>query len=513
MIDTEVENGYNDERGGNSADFEQGRNRENSEELSGTVDSGGKNQTEATRGGNKENHLRGTQIGQNEGRPGERVHVSAGNQKISFVLKEVDNSVAGNAVRILNNMGIEAVLCDGEIIAENGSHPTYSQALTLPNGVVYVSSNATLSDIEIAAHEAVHVNEINGTDAFMNYEGAICDNINWSSETYKTLAKKINEGHYNGKYDIDSHEFAKLFIREISAYVNQYVTTDFEFAESNFPDLFHDWNAVVEASRQFNKDIGADFSESASFMPENESDNDSESVLPDMSAAAPESDVFLDTAYADRGLERLTDEQKQIKAIGKALGREVEFRNLDRWRKDKNGNRKFFSPDGYYDKATGKIYINTSQKVKHNPLGFVFRHELTHFAETNKAAYDNFVAAVKKSKEFEAWLRRKTGVSDGSVDAMTAKLNEDIREQRSKYGIELGVAEGEKEVIANFVGDILFQKSGKTLDEILRGGWDVGVMWQDGRPFGGNSHIRINLALPLSRVKEAFQRLKKYVFI
>lgn len=336
-VDTDVENGYNSERGGNSADFEQGRNRENSEEIAGAVNSGGKNQTEATRGGNKENHLRGTQSGQNEGRPGERVHVIAGNQKISFVLKEVDNSVAGNAVRILNNMGIEAVLCDGEIIAENGSHPTYSQALTLPNGVVYVSSNATLSDVEIAAHEAVHVNEINGTDAFMNYEGAICDNINWSSETYKTLAKKINEGHYNGKYDIASHEFAKLFIREISAYVNQYITTNLEFAESNFSDLFHDWNAVVEASRQFNKDIGADFSESASFMPENSSDNDSESVLPDMSAAAPESDVFLDTAYADRGLERLTDEQRQIKAIGKALGREVEFKNLDRWRKDKNG--------------------------------------------------------------------------------------------------------------------------------------------------------------------------------
>ena len=110
-IDTEVENGYNSERGGNSADFEQGRNRKNSEELSeiaGAINSGGKNQTEATRGGNKENYLRGTQSGQNEGRPGERVYVSAGNQKISFVLKEVDDSVAGNAVRILNNIRTKA---------------------------------------------------------------------------------------------------------------------------------------------------------------------------------------------------------------------------------------------------------------------------------------------------------------------------------------------------------------------------------------------------------------------
>lgn len=53
---------------------------------------------------------------------------------------------------------------------------------------------------------------------------------------------------------------------------------------------------------------------------------------------------------------------------------------------------------------------------------------------------------------------------------------------------------------------------GKTLDELLRAGWDVGVYWQDGRPFHGPCHIRMNLALPLTRVQEAFDRLEKYVF-
>ena len=53
---------------------------------------------------------------------------------------------------------------------------------------------------------------------------------------------------------------------------------------------------------------------------------------------------------------------------------------------------------------------------------------------------------------------------------------------------------------------------GKTLDELLKMGWDVGVAWQDGRQHGGSTHIRLNLALPLSRVKEAFRRMDKYVF-
>ena len=56
------------------------------------------------------------------------------------------------------------------------------------------------------------------------------------------------------------------------------------------------------------------------------------------------------------------------------------------------------------------------------------------------------------------------------------------------------------------------QKHGKTMDQLLAAGWDVGVVWQDGRAFHGQTHIRLNLALPLSRVQEAFDRLDKYVF-
>ena len=51
-----------------------------------------------------------------------------------------------------------------------------------------------------------------------------------------------------------------------------------------------------------------------------------------------------------------------------------------------------------------------------------------------------------------------------------------------------------------------------TLEQLLQAGWDVGVAWQDGRVHGGTDHIRLNLALPHARVREAFERLKKYVF-
>lgn len=51
-----------------------------------------------------------------------------------------------------------------------------------------------------------------------------------------------------------------------------------------------------------------------------------------------------------------------------------------------------------------------------------------------------------------------------------------------------------------------------SIDELLKKGISVGVIWQDGRPFLRRYAIRMNLALPFSLVKEAFDRLDKYVF-
>ena len=56
------------------------------------------------------------------------------------------------------------------------------------------------------------------------------------------------------------------------------------------------------------------------------------------------------------------------------------------------------------------------------------------------------------------------------------------------------------------------EKHGCDVGVLLKKGWDYGVGWQDGRPFHGEHHIRVNLALPLKRVQEAFERLEKYVF-
>jgi cystathionine beta-lyase len=53
---------------------------------------------------------------------------------------------------------------------------------------------------------------------------------------------------------------------------------------------------------------------------------------------------------------------------------------------------------------------------------------------------------------------------------------------------------------------------GKTMEELQKLGTDVGVAWQDGSMFLDPWGIRVNLALPNRVVREAFDRLDRFVF-
>lgn len=53
---------------------------------------------------------------------------------------------------------------------------------------------------------------------------------------------------------------------------------------------------------------------------------------------------------------------------------------------------------------------------------------------------------------------------------------------------------------------------GTDIEGLLRAGVRVGVLWQDGRAFGGAATIRLNVALPEARLREALERLQTHVF-
>lgn len=82
--------------------------------------------------------------------------------------------------------------------------------------------------------------------------------------------------------------------------------------------------------------------------------------------------------------------------------------------------------------------------------------------------------------------------------------------QKNFDGVEVTMPQGTYMI---FIDCTKFcERTGRSLDEVIKAGWDVGVGWQDGRRFGSPCHIRMNLASPLSRIKEACDRLDQYVF-
>lgn len=50
-----------------------------------------------------------------------------------------------------------------------------------------------------------------------------------------------------------------------------------------------------------------------------------------------------------------------------------------------------------------------------------------------------------------------------------------------------------------------------TRDELIKKGWDYGVGWQDGSLFNAPYSIRLNLASPTARIKEAFDRMVSFM--
>ena len=127
---------------------------------------------------------------------------------------------------------------------------------------------------------------------------------------------------------------------------------------------------------------------------------------------------------------------------------------------------------------------------------------LSHYNSMNVMSMHALIGAYQK--EGYEWVEELKQVIAGNVDFACDYIEKHFE------GVTFSKPQGTYMLFIDC--EKWLEKSGKTMDELLKAGWDVGVVWQDGRAFHGKTHIRMNLALPLSRVQEAFDRLDKFVF-
>ena len=127
---------------------------------------------------------------------------------------------------------------------------------------------------------------------------------------------------------------------------------------------------------------------------------------------------------------------------------------------------------------------------------------LSHYNAMNVLSMHALVGAYKP--EGYEWLDELRQVLTGNVEFACRYIQDHFE------GIEVSKPEGTYMLFLDCTK--WCEQNGTTIDELQRAGVEVGVIWQDGRPFHGPCHIRMNLALPFSRVQEAFERLDRYVF-
>lgn len=127
---------------------------------------------------------------------------------------------------------------------------------------------------------------------------------------------------------------------------------------------------------------------------------------------------------------------------------------------------------------------------------------LSHYNGMNVLSMHALIGAY--SKDGAEWLEELRQVLTGNVTFACQYITEHFE------GVSVSRPQGTYMLFVDC--GAWCEKHGKTIDDILKACHDVGVAVQDGRAFHGKTHLRMNLALPLSQVQEAFSRMDQYVF-
>ncbi|MCR5664208.1 MAG: aminotransferase class I/II-fold pyridoxal phosphate-dependent enzyme [Oscillospiraceae bacterium] len=128
--------------------------------------------------------------------------------------------------------------------------------------------------------------------------------------------------------------------------------------------------------------------------------------------------------------------------------------------------------------------------------------ELTHYDNPNVLSVHGMTAAYEQGAE---WLEELCAV----VDANAARACEALRAMAP--GLRVMRPQGTYMLFVE-TGAWCARHGVEPL-ELLRRGIEVGVIWQNGEDFIWPASIRLNLALPASRLETALERLREHVFV
>ena len=147
----------------------------------------------------------------------------------------------------------------------------------------------------------------------------------------------------------------------------------------------------------------------------------------------------------------------------------------------------------------GAYHIIYNRMLRERIVG---ENKKTYGTELNVLAMHALIGAY--SPEGQEWTEELCQVLTQNVAFACAYIS------RHFDGVQLSAPQGTYMLFLD-VHEWL-RRHGVPLRELLLRGVRCGVIWQDGEAFIYPDSIRMNLALPLSQLQEAMERLKKYAF-
>ena len=161
----------------------------------------------------------------------------------------------------------------------------------------------------------------------------------------------------------------------------------------------------------------------------------------------------------------------------------------------------FYAPSKTFNLAglVGSYHIIYNPTLRDR---IVAKSSKCHYNDMNVLSMHALIGAYRP--EGHEWLDELKAVLTGNVDYAYDYITKHFQ------GVSLAKPEGTYMLLLDC--EQWCERHGLSLPELEKRGWDVGVAWQDGDMFQAPYSIRVNLALPLSRIKEAMRRLDQYVF-
>lgn len=159
----------------------------------------------------------------------------------------------------------------------------------------------------------------------------------------------------------------------------------------------------------------------------------------------------------------------------------------------------FYSPSKTFNLAglVGSYHIvydkRLSDQLKHYEA-------LGHYNDMNVLSMHALIGAY--SPEGREWMKGLKEVLEANIQTSYDFFN-------GIDGVSLSKPQGTYVIVPDFREWCV--SGGKSLEELLRAGVEVGVLWRDGRQFHIPYGIRIALGLPTAKLDEALERLRRYV--